>query len=266
MEGGMTGLAALSLLEAGVRPDDPAVANAAAFLAKLPQQKTYVVGLQAQVLARADAKKYAAEVQACADWLAKTAVRGGEKLAGWSYPAPGNFADSSNTHFAVVALHAAAKAGAKVDAKLWADVREMYTRTQLEDGGWAYTPGSPGTPRSSRSMTLAGLLGLRLAAEHDQGANIDAPLDAGMKMIVNGRVEGTKSEPYLWFTTAELGRATGRQTFKAGRDELAWYRDGAAKLVKDQQPDGSWKGKGGIDANEVYATACGLFFLGTPAK
>src|SRR5262245_33279887 len=82
MHGGVTGLVALSLLEAGVTPDDPAVANAASWLAKLPRTKTYVVSLQTQVLARAGAKKYATEIQAGAGWLSGSVVRVGGELRG----------------------------------------------------------------------------------------------------------------------------------------------------------------------------------------
>src|SRR5207247_1223230 len=106
MDGGMTGFVTLGLLEAGVRATDPAVAKAIDYLAKLPAKKTYVVSLQTQVLAKADAKKYAEVIQRNADWLMKNAIRKGDDLAGWSYPG-NNVADGSNTHFAVFGLHAA---------------------------------------------------------------------------------------------------------------------------------------------------------------
>src|SRR5262249_53143988 len=88
MEGGATALVALSLLEAGVAADDPAVKKSLDFLAPLPPKKTYVVSLQTQVLAKADAKKYAAQIQRNADWLIDTALgfKKDGKLEGWSYP------------------------------------------------------------------------------------------------------------------------------------------------------------------------------------
>ena len=61
MEGGQTALAALALLEAGVKTDDEALAKAIEYLAKLAPKKTYVVGLQTQVLAEADPKATSAE-------------------------------------------------------------------------------------------------------------------------------------------------------------------------------------------------------------
>ena len=50
---------------------------------------------------------------------------------------------------------------------------------------------------------------------------------------------------------------------------VGWYREDAGKLVKDQQPDGSWqlgRFNNMIDKNEWYATACALYFLGPPPK
>ena len=36
-------------------------------------------------------------------------------------------------------------------------------------------------------------------------------------------------------------------------------------LSRYQHPNGAWASRGGaLDGNEVYATACGLFFLGSP--
>jgi hypothetical protein len=136
MEGGFTGLATLALLEAGVPAKDPAVTKAVEYLVKLEPKKTYVVSLQTQVLVRVDGKKHAPQIQKNVDWLIDKAVNKGDNLEGWSYPGQ-DLADNSNTHFAVIALHAAAQAGAKVDAKIWKQIRDLYARTQ-SPGGWGY--------------------------------------------------------------------------------------------------------------------------------
>src|SRR5262249_110445 len=128
MEGGVTALVTVSLLEAGVPADDPAVVKAVAYLAQLPPMKTKAVCLQTRVRARVDVKKHATVIQANADWLARKAIRNIATLEGWSYPG-NNIPDGANTHFAVLGLDAAAGAGAKVDPKLWIEIRELYTRT-----------------------------------------------------------------------------------------------------------------------------------------
>jgi hypothetical protein len=265
----VTALAALGLLEAGVPANDPAVTKAVTYLAKLPLDKTYVVSLHAQVLARVGAKKYAKEIQADADWLLKQAIRKADKLQGWSYPANA-IADNSNTHFAVMGLHAAAQAGAKVDETIWRDLRDYFAATQQADGGWTYHNGGDRTP--STSMTVNGLLGLTIAAKYDKQAKGPAPaFEKGMATLLDRKrheLGDGKSEFVGWMTIAELGRALGSNEFKSGKLTRAWYREGAEKMVKAQQEDGSLKaGVRGIDGGQpVITTACGLYLLGPPAK
>lgn len=264
MDGGATALCVLAMLEAGVPANDPALKKALEYLEKLPPKRTYVVSLQTQVLAKADPVKYATQIQANAGWLAGTVIRDpGGQLAGWSYP--GNtVGDNSNTHFAVFALHAAANAGAKIDPKLWADVRDYYLRTRRA-GGWTYHNSNFGDTVASRSMTSAALVGLAVADKHDK------PTDAGKDAFEKGMAAflafpdvNPKSTGYQWLVNAELGRSLGSSTFKAGEKEVAWYREGAGKLVKEQQPDGSWSFGKGIDGATVLTTAFGLYFLGLP--
>ena len=269
LKGGTTALAALALLEAGVPANDPAIAKAVEFLLPLKPEKTYVVSLQTQVLARVDAKKYAKEIQANADWLMEKAIMKDKKLQGWSYP--GNpIADNSNTHFAVMGLHAAAQAGAKVDPDIWRKFRDHFADTQMKDGSWAYYSYRA---EPSHSMTVAALLGLAVATKYDKDAKgPDPAFEKGMKALLGGKLGGLgegKSAFVAWFTTAELGRALGTTEFKSGNMAKVWYREGAEKLLKTQQEDGSLQTGAmgvGIDGQPVISTACGLFFFGPPGK
>jgi hypothetical protein len=263
MKGGTTALATLTLLEAGVPANDPAITKAVDYLLKLEPEKTYVVSLQTQVLARTGDKKHLPQIQKSADWLVEKALRKADKIEGWSYP-QNKVADNSNTHFAVMALHAAAKAGAKIDAKVWEQIRDLYTRTQLKDGGWTYYPERG---EGSFSMTICGVLGLAVAAKHDKNAK--EPGEAfkkGMVAMIDLRRPSPKSEMYRLFATAELGRVLGGTEFKAGKKEWAWYREDAEMLLKKQNEDGSWKLGDSIDGVPVVSTAFGLYFLGPAPK
>ncbi|MBA4063672.1 MAG: hypothetical protein C0501_08165 [Isosphaera sp.] len=274
LEGGTTGLVALALLEAGVPPKDPAVAKAVEYLVKLEPKKTYVVSLQTRVLARVDAKAHANQLQANADWLVKNGIgwRVGDdgspdgKLRGWSYP-QNDIADGSNTHFAVLGLHAAAQAGAKVDGKVWAQVRELYSRTQIREGTWRYYGGGAGEGMPvSVSMTGAALVGLTLAARNEKTGKPDPAFDKGMAAyLAMFQFEAPKSTAHHLMVVAELGRLLGVTEFKSGAKARAWYREGVEKLVKEQKEDGSWAFGRLIDGTPVLATAFGLYFLGPPA-
>lgn len=268
-EDAQASLVALGLLEAGVPANDPVVVKAVEYLLTTNPDKTYSVSLRLQVLARTDAKKYAKEVQTGADLLVKTAVLKNDKLRGWSYPG-NDLTDGSNTHFAVMGLHAAAQAGAKVDADIWRQVRDLYTDAQHKTGGWGYT--NTGTDRPSQNMTCAGLLGLAVAAKHDKNAKGPAPaFEKGMAVLLAGDLKGeVKSVTYGWFTTAELGRALGTTEFKAGKVTRDWYRDGAEKVMKEQREDGSFaltaEGQGIDKGYPVVTTAFGLYLLGPPRR
>jgi hypothetical protein len=266
MEGGSTALVTLALLEAGVPPDDPAVAGALLYLAKLEPKRTYVVSLQTQVFAKAEPKSFRKQIQANADWLLRTAIRRGGRLDGWSYP-QNDIPDGSNTHFAVVALHAAVQAGAKVDEKVWAEVRDLYARAQLNAGAWAYySERLGGGDASSLSMTGAALVGLSLAAKQEPAGKPDPAFEKGMAWYVpEFRFESAKSTGYNMMVAAELGRSLGRREFTAGRQTRAWYREGVEKLVKEQKEDGSWATGKSIDGDPALATAFALYFLGPPA-
>lgn len=267
LKGGGTALVALALLEAGVPVNDPAIAKAVEYLLKVEPEKTYVVSLQTQVFARVDAKKYAKQIQTNADWLLNKVIVKDTKFQGWSYPA-NTVADNSNTHFAVMGLHAAAQAGAKVDAEIWRKIRDFYADTQQKDGGWTYH--NAGDRVTSRTMTGSALLCLAVAVKYDkQVKGPDDAFEKGMAAFLDdGKLRDGKSVGYELFTAAELGRVLGTTEFKSGKLSKAWYREGAEKLVKQQQQDGSFKiGDRGIDSDfHTITTAFGLYFLGPPKK
>jgi hypothetical protein len=266
MQGGTTGLASLALLEAGVPAKDPALARGVDYLVQIQPKKTYVVSLQTQVLARADSKKHAELIQRNADWLIENAIKKEGRLIGWSYPGH-DLPDNSNTHFAVVALHAAAQAGAKVDAKIWGQIRDMYLRGQTENGWGYYNNRAFAGERATSSMTTCALVALTLTSKHDKNAKeTGEAFERGMVALFK-LPESGKSVGYDRMAMAELGRALGVIEFTAGNEKKAWYREAAEKLLSEQGVDGSFAGKSsGIDGSPVLSTAFGLYFLGPPPK
>lgn len=261
MDGGSTALVVLALFEAGLAANDPALAKAIEYIEKLEPKKTYVVSLQAQVLARVDAKKYAKQIQVNADWLLKTAIKKDGQLEGWSYP-QNQIADGSNTHFAVVGLHAAVSAGAKVDPKVWDQIGDLYVRTQGKDGGWPYY--SDGNASSSVNMTGAALVGLTTTASYGPEAKKRVAFEAGMAAYLDMGIESPKSTAYHLMVIAKLGRLLDVTTFETEKKSRTWYRHGAEKLLKEQKADGSWVFGRQVDATPHLATAFALYFLGPP--
>lgn len=268
--GGVTALATLALLESGEKPDDPAVKSALEYIRKLPPAHTYTTSLHTLCYCKADPKLYGTEIQANVAWLVKTAVREKGKVVGWSYPisttVPISAVDLSNTHFAVEALSAAARAGAKLDPKLWKQIYEALSSTQLATGGWPYTRSAANFGGGERlNMTAAAVECLATAkARLPEGEQVNEEgLKKGLARL-GERLElhVLKGEyPYYRLMVIRMaGRSTGLSTFTQGEKEINWYRDGADALLKGQRADGSWAGAN-QDGIPVIATSLALRFL-----
>lgn len=262
-KGGQSTLAALALLESGVKPDDVVMRRAWPFLRSIDPENTYVVSLQTQVFCKANQKEDADRIKRNVAWLEKAAGWNGANLQGWSYTGnAGGRGDNSNTRYAIAALHAADKAGVKVSKEgFWPAVRDMYVRTQHADGGWAYIPG-PSKP--THTMTVSGLLCVTLAGEiigkDDKAA--EAARTGGYAWIAdNFRFQNPLYTFYNFDVIAALGRASEKKDFGTKDKKLEWYRLGAEWLLKNQKPDGKWMIDDALDRYPVVSTAFALRFL-----
>ena len=287
LKGGVTSLATLALLNAGLKPDDPAVLKALEYLRKLgTPEKTYVVALQTMVLAAARHNGDLPQIAKNVEWIQKTAIYSeGGKLEGWSYPYQGAPGDNSNTQYALLGLYAAKTAGVKIDEKFWSDIMEYYTRTQKADpnddraGFWTYH--TQNDPKPSFTMSVGGTCGLLIAGmgldKSEQGLNDttgvaancglyseNSALAKGMFWVgANFNFLDGKSYFYNYYGIERLGRLSGQRFI----GKIDWYREGCERLVRMQEPDGSFitraEQKGGsIDAGQpVITTSFALLFL-----
>lgn len=262
--GGETALFVLALLQAGEPVDSPVIARALPHVARTDDQHTYAVGLKAMALAAANPQRFRSEIQAAAKWLSEAQGEFGL----WNYtPAPGRW-DLSNAQFALLGLHAAAQAGAKVGPGVWQKAQAALLRVQNRDGGWAYQQNG----QSYGSMTAAAVAGLyvcgnTLAVGREKGFadgvapncgkyRANAPLANGLAWL--GRHFSASENPgkgrtytYYWLYALErCGIHSGQRYF--GRHD--WYRAGAEFLVGSQNADGTW-------GTEPANTAFGVLFL-----
>jgi hypothetical protein len=272
MDGGTTALAVLALLNSGEKVDDPTVKGGLDYLRKITPTKTYVVALQTMALSEAQVlsrdKKDLPLIARNVEWFETTALRGGGKLQGWSYP--GNtIADNSNTQYAMLGLYAAKVAGAKVDDALWKEIQEYYTRTQKDDrqnaraGYWLYH--NAGGEGPSFTMTVGGACGLLIAnmgldkseQELNPATGVAAKcgvyadntaLAKGLAYIgANFNFEQGKSYFYNYYGIERLGRLSGQRFI--GR--MDWYREGCERLVGSPRHQGLQ----GLDGSFTYAGA-----------
>ncbi|MGL6095864.1 MAG: DUF4159 domain-containing protein, partial [Fimbriiglobus sp.] len=285
LNGGVTALATLALLNSGEKPTDPVVASAMEYLGNLPPKRTYVVGLQTMVFAEARQTKDLVRIQRNVDWLISSASRERGKIGGWGYGGEGLARpDASNTQYALLGLYAGKQAGAKIDDAVWREIRTLYLTSQGKDGPdggyWSY---DTKFSEPSFTMTAAGVSGLLIAGmglNEDQqkldprtgvaaacGAYAENdPLARGMNWLGKHfsfeNAVSAKSAFYNVYGIERVGRLSGQRFI--GRYD--WYREGCDFLTRTQDPlEGYWASNrtGGvaIDGVKVMSTSFALLFL-----
>ena len=286
-KGGVTALCTLALLNAGVPAADPQIAKSLRVLdSDYPVESNYVISLQVMVFAAADPKKYLTRIQSLADKLVERQFGDGSvHVGGWSYDLPNNnMPDSSNSQFALLALHEARLAGARIDRNVWTRARAYWLNVYKRDtGGFMYFPNRT---LPTGSMTCAGIASLIIVDENlrdlDKGGMIECCGDASSMEIVdrafnwldqrwttrgNPREGGRLSRAsaisthlyYYLYSIERAGRLSGRRFIGENRD---WYREIGKFLVEQRQPFGGWRGfKGQGEGDPKITTAFALLFL-----
>ena len=279
---GGTALATLALLNSGVKPDDPAISETIRQLSRSQITYTYVVSLVTMVLAHADRDKYRSQIEKRVKWLEKSQRKGG----GWGYTLDGLSSDSSNSQFAILALHEAQQAGVDVNLKIWSRANDYWESVyNSATGGFRYTARS--STLVSGSMTCAGISSLVIINENlnlgssqvDKGQvkccgrsesndMIEKSINwLGKKFMTTRNPGGNRLHSsfvyYYRYSVERAGRLTGQRFF--GRRD--WYREIASQLInRIQRFDGSWRGGNGIRGgssaeDEIVATSMALLFL-----
>lgn len=285
--GDTTALCTLALLNAEAMNNPnfaPRILKSLDYLIDVPQESTYVVSLRIMALTTADpgGKKYRQTVQSDVNWLVAQQTDDSGYVAGaWSYGLRKGQGDSSNSQFAILALHEASKTGIKVPKTTWESALSYWKKCFIErSGGFTYYPGSK-DPKGS--MTCAGISSVIIAEENlvepsklinGEFANccVDDDLkkmvDAGFNWLakrytVRANPLLQRADPrtrlYFLYGLERAGRLSGRR-FVGAND---WYRDGAKQLLRTQHPlNHYWQTPGGQgENNELVATSLALLFL-----
>jgi hypothetical protein len=294
-EGGLTALATLAVLNAGVPDADrPKLERALTYLRNLKVDSVYARALQTMALAEASIDPRRAEqarrvdlelIRTNVQWLIEARVMNKEsKLAGWGYlKISPRTINSSTSQYAVLGLWAAQQAGIEIKSEIWESVRDYYVRTQDPDAGfWIYNPGNEGfglvgnRDKPSITMSTAGLAGLLIAGmeinagrekQRAGGADNCGVYDddenrataKGLRWLTkNFTVAPASRVFYHLYGLERVGRLSGLRFF----GDHDWYREGSAFLVKEQDTvTGAWSLPGEFDKGSVSSTAFALLFL-----
>ena len=283
---GTTALATLALLNSGVSHKSKPIQKAIDRLIDVPSDRiaTYVGSLRLMVLTAADPKSYAVEIQKDVDWLVKNQVTSGPHAGGWSYPLPTStaIADSSNSQYALLALHEASAVGAKIPKEVWQLAQRYWTKCfSQRSGGFGY---SVEGNRINAAMTCAGISSLIICQENlaeqrvaEKGGKIECcqPNDQS-EMITRAlkwladrfSVKGNSAERtraaslsakyYYLYGLERVGRLSGRRFIGI----YDWYREGAKELLDTQKSGDAWIGQGAFsEGNADITTSFALLFL-----
>jgi len=192
---------------------------------------------------------------------------------GWAYRRRGAGGQRSNlsaTHFALLALRAASRAGYPMDVvapKVWVRALKWVKSVQTDNGGFAYQ----GSEDWTNSMTACGVASLVICKEQMELAKQPLPkrtdswIKSGTDALGVHYYPGTNHSPtgaagynyYYMYAVERAGAVLGKREF-GGAD---WYARGARLLVDAQRSDGKWVDDSGHKPHDVLGTCFALVFL-----
>ncbi len=270
---GVTALATFALLNAGVDPEDASIQKAVRILKRMNinSTATYTLSFQTMVLCLENPKANLPAIQRNVKWFEERQWKAerGTWEGGWGYNYQGKDVrrpDNSISQVALLALHEAQAAGAKVQSETWARAKKYWERQQnlkgRNAGGFGYENPNSGEIRGS--MTAAGISSLIIATENSlsiddviQGGRIQCCGNLGeanyrVQQAINwmtnnfmadkhpvrrgGMLKGLKNELYYLYSLERAGRLAGIRFF----GDYDWYREGADHLIKDRRGKDYW--------------------------
>lgn len=281
---GASALSTLALLSCGVEVKDPAIQRALDYLRGFDEpQATYSTALQTMVFCLAEPERDRLQIKTNVTWLESNQIKTGANAGAWHYGKRGGRGDPSNAQFALLALHEAERIGVEVKREVWETALGYWQRTQRADGAWGYAD----EWSSTGSMTCAGVGSLIIC----QGSTVtgdaqvlgddvnccgdqedNAAVERGLQWLgkklswdwnPSGMETGSLGASRTWllyymYGVERVGRLSGRRFI--GRHD--WYREGAEKLVRSQDPlSGQWRGFDQAESVPTIGTSLALLFL-----
>jgi hypothetical protein len=188
---------------------------------------------------------------------------------GWGYGAATvrTVEEMPATHFALLGLRSAARAGYPVPAKVWYGATAYLKEMQSFGGGFGYREAGKGTI----GMTAAGIVSWLICREQLALARRRVPPEIGAllpekwmrldRTYVAGSNPGPHPvRPYHLYALWTVGQAAtlGGRPYVGGQD---WYAAGARYLLGKQEQDGHWTDATCIEPQDRLGTCFALLFL-----
>lgn len=257
-DAGLNALAVYALLQAAqALPEDPRLNIRGRTLKPLIDRmrdmqfkggpETYARAIRATALAVHNRVEDRAALQADLQWLLEGTHDGGYTYIEQHRALP--HWDNSNSQYGLLGVWSAAEVGLDVPDSYWAKIRQHWMDSQAENGQWAYGDGGIS---GTLSMTAAGIASMFVAFDYLDAPRVATavggdPLPRALARALHWLESGDNGAPiavdgYTMYGLERVGLASGLKYF-GQRD---WYKHFASKLIRGQQPDGSW-GFGTVD-------------------
>ena len=257
---GGTALALMALLHSGVPEDNPVVKDGIDYLlyhAPVPDwnqwDDTYDFAVAILALtATGNKEKYHNRVA-----FATNRILTKQRYKGWGY---GAFPDMAHMHYVLLALYAAQKWEIEIPEDSFKQAAEWITSMQREDGGWSYAGievTSPWAETSYGSMSMTALMGLKICGVPPTAKQFQK----GLKWLTRHYTITSNPGAYEWhyYYLLALQRALTIPPSQEKSGKHDWYEEGAALLLSQQRPDGSWKSGG--QEEPIMSTCFSILFL-----
>ena len=266
--GGETMMAAYALLTTAQSFEDPRLAISSPemapvvkYITEFDAKTTYVAALQANALSLLPAKpEYRKALERVKGYLVKSQTANG----GYTYvQEQGRRWDNSNAQYGVLGVWSASETGLEAPNAYWTSTEKFWREQQNADGGWGYNFSHKD---SRRSMCPAGLASLFITTQYtDTTVRLEPKPDRSIEnglaylrknLTLEDDSANAASEDrdyfYTMYGVARVGIASGYKYF----DQVEWYREGAARIVRGQNQAGYWYSNG-----KIVGTAYALLFL-----
>src|SRR5688500_8500623 len=219
-------------------------------------------------------RKFSPWIRRDNNWLIDTAGERGNWDASNVGSRTSGFGDNANGQYALLGLWAAAEQGAEIPTALWEKVDDYWRNAQRPpgapgEGAWAVTSSAAlqkganlkdFSNQVSAPMTAGGVLSLYLtegvlygSKRVNVGESLSPQLLRGVQWIDENfsleKLDGDFDFYFYAWTIQNVGQATGYRTF----NNVDWFRNSLAKLLNEQQPDGSWHGPKGPHVSTSFA-------------
>ena len=166
--------------------------------------------------------------------------------------------------YAALGLRACAEAGLQIDPRVIESAAKWWDKAQHGDGGWGYRDSGSGGPWGG--MTVGGVGSLSIYDWfQDKHWKADPRIAKGVQWLatnfaVDKNPKGADHDKSHWhyyylYGLERAGMIVGTDLVGAHN----WFDEGATFLLKQQGPDGSWKGDD--SKSRVWDTCFAILFL-----